>query len=137
MSLTKDAANTQATTNEAAEQAAIDTAFIVQADLVIASQIVLGQFTATLTLNKGVSALNIINYYQALGYKVLAPYPNGFGYPYANNFGFSDTFGFDDENSDQPVDFFGVEYDFFFNSQTPNLMIADGKTPSVVYLNFA
>ena len=140
MSLSKDQANTAASTANDAQQAALDTNFIVQADLVIASQIAQGLYVATLTLTKGVSAINVMKYYQNLGYKVLMPSISGYGYSGTDVYGLNgigNDYQSDGSNLDQPVDLYGFFYDQFYNSAPINLAICDGKIPSYLYLSWS
>ena len=103
MSLTKDQANTDSTTEKAAEQADALTRYVADADALIQNAIDQGKFHATTySYDPNLVPTDVIDYYTALGYKV--------GFPdYLNNLAL------------QPAQLFGEFWvNFWSGVQAPN-----------------
>jgi hypothetical protein len=137
MSLTKSQANTQATAAQTAGQSALDSSFIVDADILIANAIAHGLLKVNLTLVKGVSASNVSDYYKALGYFPLITFADNYGYDSIAYNGLGDGYQSDNQNLDQPVNLFGKFYEQYFDGTYPSNVICDGIKPLYVYLSWS
>jgi hypothetical protein len=79
--------NATATAASTSIMTAIDNSFIAMADQAIADSASRGLFMVRLHLLDGMTLINVVNYYQNLGYVVAAPLPPNVGQQPSNLFG--------------------------------------------------